>query len=307
MKAGLSYHMLRLSSAKTPARGRPEFLIICVDNALCQEISNVFTKMSDACRAAKLRVTPVATLMAHMKDEATRTELSKNANIFVVTAGKLVDLLDRGQLDMSAVRKIVLDQADCLLIYDDDKDIANILRRLRPHHHVVAMSSRTSLKLEQRWKDETPASMIKLADMVRIKDHDARRVVQFLSLSKHITWEVQYCSASARSERLADYLMEEAPTSRQVLAIGNFKETIDAVYSFMRAEKDFKDKVVRHRAQLVDQDERYESIKKFGDGKARIMISTRRSIYGASFSFLPVLVLLDVPNSTDEFLYILQW
>lgn len=285
-------------------RGKPQFIVVCVDNALCQELSNLAAKLQVAFKGAGWIIPPVATLMAHMKNEATQTELNKNANVVICTPGKLLEMHDRSQVNIQAAKKIMFDQADCLFTYAEDDHIRSIASKLQPGQHVIALTSRSTPLLQQRWRDYAPAQFMQIKDMIQL--HDTRSDVTIKKMSKFIGW----CDLNKQEDSKVVYAARRmhrlhAKTNRAVLGIANWKVTVDAVKDAGR--KILPGDFARHRAELVDPDERYRSLSGFKDSTYKIMISTRRSIYGASFDFLPVLVLVDVPDTYDELLYILQW
>jgi superfamily II DNA/RNA helicase len=294
------YGLLQASLTKSPAGGKPEFVILCVDNALIQEISDICSNLQNAFSIAALRVPAVATITAHLRNEATSKQLSKKANIFITTPGKLLRMIDYREIDITSVKKFVLDQVDCLLIYADDNHIERVLRQLRLNQHVIALTSRMTPQLVQRWKDLVLTATTQLKNMISLPDSQHKMISR---ISKYIKWRPSTCLADKPME-CAKFLAA-APEGCHVLAIANFKVTVDAIVSCGRKLRE--DDFARHRAELPDPDERYKSLKGFKDSTYKTMVSTRRSIYGVSFPFLPLLVIVDIPSSYDELLYILQW
>ena len=71
-------------------------------------------------------------------------ELGRGAHIVVGTPGRLTDLLDRGALDLSAVRMLVLDEADRMLDMGFREDIEKILAAAPAERQTVFFSATIS-------------------------------------------------------------------------------------------------------------------------------------------------------------------
>jgi ATP-dependent RNA helicase RhlE len=267
-----------------------------VDNALCEEVAAICQKL----RQLNTRLPEVAKLMAHMQNEATQEQLNKKTNIIIATPGKLLDLHRRGQVNLSTVKKFVLDQIDCFLLYADDSDIQHLLKLLCSNQHVIALTSRVTLCLKQRWNDVTPASTIALQNMINLPDTQLARIKK---ISARVHW-VAYEAGKTQSLQNAEKAKKMAEKFR-ILIITNFKKMVDAIS--MEGQKLRPTEFARHRSELTDPDERYKSLKGFKDGTYKILVSTRRSIYGTSFPFLPIFLLAGMPRLYDEFLYLIQW
>lgn len=63
-------------------------------------------------------------------DEQTR-ELNRGVEIFVGTTGRIIDHIERGNIDFSQIRTIVLDEADQMLKLGFKEDIEHILRQVK--------------------------------------------------------------------------------------------------------------------------------------------------------------------------------
>lgn len=303
MKAALMYDLLRHSAHVEAECGKPAFVVVCADNALCMEITDICEKLQKDMLKEDTKTANVATLMANMKPEETSKQLNKKANVFIVTPGKLLDLSSRQQISLSAVERFVFDQIDCLLLYDKkDTEIVEILQKMNTTQHVVAMTCRISEGLKQRWDEVTPVGLIKLANMIILEDTYPMKVAEVMD---NMIWHPMPCALANKGKECAAYLTGFVEEDVPILAISNYKTGVDHVATAGRLI--LRDDYARHRSGLKDPDERFQSLKDFRLGKVKVLVSTRRSIYGASFGFLPRIVLLDTPSSYAEALYIVQW
>lgn len=308
LKPSILYSCMIVSKYVTATRGNPMFLVLCLDNALCQAMSKLAAELQDAFVQVGWKAPSVSTLMAHMKNEATIAELNKKANIIICTPGKLLEMHSRGQVNISSAKKLVLDQADAMLAYAKDDDIQLIFRKLKPEQHVIAFTARSnslhSSLLALRWNSYAPVGVVTFSQMIQLPDVQVQKLLRFVA--NHISWR-NLRKESTKKEVFAASVMhdEHQESSRQVLGIASWKVTVDAIDGALRTI--MPKGTARHRADLPDPDERQKSLKGFKDKAIQVMISTRRSIYGAQFDFLPVVVLPDISDTTDELVLILQW
>lgn len=63
-------------------------------------------------------------------DDQTR-QLRNGVDIFVGTTGRVLDHIDRGNIDFSNLKTVVLDEADVMLKLGFKEDVDNILRKVR--------------------------------------------------------------------------------------------------------------------------------------------------------------------------------
>jgi ATP-independent RNA helicase DbpA len=70
-----------------------------------------------------------------------RTSLEHGAHIAVGTPGRIMDLLDRGNLELSAVKTLVLDEADRMLDMGFHDDIAYVARRVPTQRQTLLFSA----------------------------------------------------------------------------------------------------------------------------------------------------------------------
>ena len=65
-------------------------------------------------------------------DSQTR-ELKNGCEIFVGTTGRVLDHIERGNIDFSSIKTIVLDEADQMLKLGFKEDVEKILSTIKKH------------------------------------------------------------------------------------------------------------------------------------------------------------------------------
>ena len=71
------------------------------------------------------------------------SRLRQGVDIVVGTPGRLLDLLDKGALDLSHVSTVVIDEADEMLSMGFIEDIENILSKIPPERQTALFSARS--------------------------------------------------------------------------------------------------------------------------------------------------------------------
>ena len=98
-------------------------LVLAPTRELCMQITGDFENFSKYLKGVK----PVAVYGgANIRDQI--REIQRGANIVVATPGRLLDLLGREAVDLSAVEVVVLDEADEMLNMGFQEDLTEILK-----------------------------------------------------------------------------------------------------------------------------------------------------------------------------------
>lgn len=96
---------------------------MCPTRELAIQVSKVFNE---------IKHTPFeytcATVYGGVSMEDQTNQLRGGAEIFVGTTGRVLDHLNRGNIDFSKIRSVVLDEADQMLKLGFKEDIEEILR-----------------------------------------------------------------------------------------------------------------------------------------------------------------------------------
>lgn len=99
----------------------PRALVLTPTRELAAQVTTAFTKYGSFLRLN------VVSIVGGMPYHAQLRQLSRPVDVVVATPGRLIDYLERGKLDLSAVQMLILDEADRMLdmgFIDDVKHIA---------------------------------------------------------------------------------------------------------------------------------------------------------------------------------------
>ncbi|MDO5676664.1 MAG: DEAD/DEAH box helicase [Propionibacteriaceae bacterium] len=162
----LLHRMVTLSDGEKPSHGKPRALVVCPTRELALQVGR---DMDMAGKHLKMRVLTIYGGTGY--DDQLGT-LDDGVDIVVGTPGRLLDLADRGALDLSLIQVLVLDEADEMLDLGFLPDIERLLRKT-PHSRQTMLFSATM-----------PAPILALARAtlnkpinIRAEGHDAQMTV----------------------------------------------------------------------------------------------------------------------------------
>ena len=174
-----------------PATARTQVLILVPTRELSTQVADEVHKL--AAFKKGVRSVPIYGGAPYERQFA---ELKRGAHIVVGTPGRLVDHIARGTLDLSAVKLLVLDEADRMLDMGFREDIEKILAAAPPERQTVFFSATISPPIQAlvRGHSRDPKT-------VRIE----QKVVAGPPLVDQVYYEVRHHAKFDALARLVDY------------------------------------------------------------------------------------------------------
>lgn len=172
-----------------PGAKNPTALILCPTRELCMQISREFEKFS--AHMDRVKITAVYGGTGYEKQEM---ELRRGTDIIVATPGRLIDHLQKGKINTSDIRTIVLDEADEMLNMGFREDLENILEYMPADREVWLFSA------------TMPDDIRRLSGKFMKNPHEVKigRSNQSADLVKHHVWWCRQDEKPALLERLID-------------------------------------------------------------------------------------------------------
>ena len=118
-----------------PASGSPQALVILPTRELAKQVAE---ELSTAAAKRTVRIVQVYGGRAY---EPQIEDIERGAEVVVGTPGRLIDLMERGVLDLAHVTTVVLDEADEMLDLGFLPDVEKILARTRADRHTMLFSA----------------------------------------------------------------------------------------------------------------------------------------------------------------------
>jgi ATP-dependent RNA helicase DeaD len=203
--------------------------------------------------------------------------LSDGAHIVVGTPGRLLDHHRRRSLDLSALRALVLDEADEMLDMGFREELEAILAAAPTDRRTILFSATLPKPIVELSKKYT-------RDPVRVAATNPREA------HEDISWRAHVVSASEREHAIVNVLRRLEPESALV-----FRGTREAAHhtSSSLSERGFA--AVAISGELT-QGERTRALKELRDGRARVLVATDVAARGLDLPGIELVLHGDPPR-----------
>jgi superfamily II DNA/RNA helicase len=211
-----------------------------------------------------------------------RKELNEGAEVVVATPGRLIDLVGRGDIDLSAIRFLVLDEADRMCDMGFLPNVEWLLRKMPKDRQTLLFSATLGSDVNYMIKNE-------LTDPIRhTMESDSTTVEQshHRFLFVHEMDRVKVVAAIVKNYERA-------------LVFVNTKRGCD------RLVDDLKDLGVMARAIHgdLDQARRDRALRQFGDGQIQVLVATDVAARGLHIDGIDCVVQFDPPDDHKTYLH----
>src|SRR3954470_16217615 len=213
-----------------------------------------------------------------------QAQLKEGAQVVVGTVGRVMDLMSRHSLMLTAARFVVLDEADEMLDLGFLEDVEMILSRC-PSGRQTALFSATM-----------PTEIKKLAEKGMYDPQTIKVRAATLTIDTVEQFFVEVTDRE-KADALARVLKAERPT--QAIIFGRTKIGVD------RLARSLNDKGLRVKALHGDmsQGSRDGVMIAFKDGREKLLIATDIAARGLDISGVSHVINYDMPNSPDVYVH----
>ena len=252
----------------------PQTLIITPTRELASQIATELRKV--ASYRANLKI---VTLYGGVPLRSQADSLKQGANIIIGTPGRLNDLLGKGELNLSSIKRVVLDEADRMLDMGFFDDIIKIVKKSPKDRQTLLFSATFPDDIEDLAK-----SLLREPLTIKIANQDRSNIEEILYESED------------RYRTLTSIIGSYKPNSMLIFA----NKKSDAVSLSERLIKR-GDSAIDIQGDL-EQIEREESIIAFSNGSKRVLVATDVASRGIDIKDIDIVVNYNLP--WDEELYI---
>lgn len=226
----------------------------------------------------------LATCVGGMDYRTERRALERGAHIVVGTPGRLRDHIERGSLDLSGIRAVVLDEADEMLDLGFAEDLEFILAAA-PEDRRTLMFSAT-----------VPKEIEKLAGEFQ---KDALRIVAQGEAKQHVDIEYHAFSVAVRDREHAIFNVLRYYDARTAIVFCKTRVNVNHLLARM-GNRGFQ--VVALSGELSQQ-ERTHALQALRDGRARVCIATDVAARGIDLPGLELVIHADLPSNSETLLH----
>ncbi|MDM8167106.1 DEAD/DEAH box helicase [Roseovarius sp.] len=217
-----------------------------------------------------------------MRDE--RRALERGAHIVVGTPGRLSDHIRRGSLDMSALRAVVLDEADEMLDLGFREDLEFMLGEAPEERRTLLFSA------------TVPPMIVTLAKHYQ---RDAVRVTTLSDKSPHADITYQALRVAPQDAENAIINVLRFHEAQNAIVFANTRATVNRLTARF-ANRGFS--VVCLSGEL-SQAERSHALQAMRDGRARVCVATDVAARGIDLPNLELVVHAELPSNSETLLH----
>ena len=212
------------------------------------------------------------------------TQLKRNPQIVVATPGRLLDMMNRGQIRLDQVHTMVIDEADEMLKMGFVKDVSRIIEATPPDRQLVMFSATTNQDVMTiSWKYQ----------------HEPREIT-IKAQAEDLPPITQYAFIVARNQKMErlEYLLDSDEYKR-IMIFTNTKRMTQRLCD--RLVKQGYDAQALHGD--VRQSQRTTIMNNFKRGRFSILVSTDVAARGIDVDDVEAVINYDLPNENEYYLH----
>ncbi|MBU9697779.1 DEAD/DEAH box helicase [Rhodobacteraceae bacterium HSP-20] len=213
-----------------------------------------------------------------------RRALERGAHVVVGTPGRLRDHIERGSLDLSGVKAVVLDEADEMLDLGFAEDLEFILAAAAEERRTLMFSATVPKEIE------------KLAATFQ---RDALRIAAQGEAKQHVDIEYRALSVQARDKEHAIFNVLRYYEAQTAIVFCKTRANVNHLFARMQ-NRGFQ--AVALSGEL-SQSERMHALQALRDGRARVCIATDVAARGIDLPGLELVVHADLPSNSETMLH----
>ena len=226
----------------------------------------------------------IATCVGGMDYRGERRALERGAHIVVGTPGRLRDHIERGSLDLTALRVAVLDEADEMLDLGFREDLEFILQSAPEERRTLMFSATVPPAIEQ---------------LARTFQDDALRIMAQGESRQHVDIEYRAFTVAARDREPAIFNLLRLHEAQTAIIFCKTRANVNHLLARM-ANRGFK--AVALSGELSQQ-ERTHALQALRDGRAQVCVATDVAARGIDLPGLELVIHADLPTNSDTMLH----
>ena len=265
-----------------PAPRTAKALVLAPTRELVKQIADSLRPYSKASRAW------ITTVVGGQSIGRQIETMARGTDVLVATPGRLLDLMDRGAVDLAATRFLVLDEADQML----DMGFLRDLKRIAPK---LGTPRQTMLFSATMTKDLEVVSRAFLNDPERVEVSPPGVAVEAIEQSVH------FIERSERGARLRELLSAAEDRDPDALSLVFARTKHGAEKLKKQLVADGFDAVSIHGNK--SQGQRDQAIKTFREGRTRILVATDVAARGIDIPGVAQVVNYELPDASQNYVH----
>ncbi|MDE6231495.1 MAG: DEAD/DEAH box helicase [Muribaculaceae bacterium] len=261
-----------------PSSGRVQAVVIAPSRELVIQIAKILGSI-----AAGYKVTP---LYGGHKVEDEVNSLAAGTDIVVATPGRLLDHLNRRNIDLLPTRMLVLDEFDKSLELGFEKEMKKIVERLKNVSRIILTSATRSEALPPFLKLNNPLTLDFLGE-----NRDLRRRIRVHRVDSDANDKLDSLLVLLRNIAAPDGHIE-----RTIIFV-NHRESAERVTDFLTSRG--VPAVLYHGA--IDQREREQAVARFNNGSRPVLVATDLAARGLDIEDVKYIIHYHQPLTAETY------
>ena len=212
--------------------------------------------------------------------------MRKVPDVLIGTPGRLLEHLNAGNLDLSHVQVLVLDEADRMLDMGFAEDMERLCKECENREQTLLFSATTG-----------GAALRDIIGKV-LKDPEHLMLNSISQLSEGTRQQVITADHDQHKEQIVQWLLANE-TYQKAIIFTNTRVLADRIYGHLVA-KDVKAFVLHGEK---DQKDRKLAIERFKQGGSKVLVATDVAARGLDIDGLDLVINFDMPRSGDEYVH----
>src|SRR5438876_7516007 len=214
------------------------------------------------------------------------SEVRKGACVLIATPGRLLDLTERGAVNLSTIEVLVLDEADRMLDMGFLPAIRRVLAMLPTKRQTLLFSATMSPSIEQLAR-----STMKEPKLIEVNQRG-----QAATMVEQTAYHVEQHSKTAL---LLELLEKEREPFERVLVFTRTRRGAERLSHILKARDHSVNRIHADRSQP----QREAALREFRDGRARVLVATDIAARGLDVDAVSHVINYDVPAAPEDYVH----
>ena len=266
---------------KISASPRPALRVLVL--APTRELALQIHKNYRELNRAKNNASVIAIGGANIK---TQIKELRRATVLIATPGRLLDLTERGAVDLATIEILVLDEADRMLDMGFLPAIRRVLTLLPTKRQTLLFSATMSPNIEQLAR-----STMKEPKLIEVS-----RRGRAATMVEQTAYLVEQHSKTAL---LIDLLEKEREPFERVLVFTRTRRGAERLSHILKARDHRVNRIHADRSQP----QRQAALREFSDGRTRVLVATDIAARGLDVDSVSHVINYDVPAAPEDYVH----
>jgi ATP-dependent RNA helicase RhlE len=214
------------------------------------------------------------------------SELRRGAAVLIATPGRLLDLTERGAVNLSTIEVLVLDEADRMLDMGFLPAIRRVLAMLPTKRQTLLFSATMSSSIEQLAR-----STMKEPKLIEVNTRG-----QAATMVEQTAYLVEQHSKTAL---LLELLEKEREPFERVLIFTRTRRGAERLSHILKARDHSVNRIHADRSQP----QREAALREFSDGRTRVLVATDIAARGLDVESVSHVINYDVPAAPEDYVH----